>query len=91
LLVKEMIPLGEVLDLAAELTRKDLVLEFVPPDDPKFRRIARGRDALFAGLDRASFEAACAVRFEIVGAQAGQASSRILYLLRKRKPETASA
>ena len=85
MLVSERIPLAEIVDLAAELTTSLLVVEFVDPADPRFRRLARGRDALSAHLTPARFEDACASRFEIVRRLAIEGSSRTLYLLR-RKP-----
>jgi SAM-dependent methyltransferase len=84
MLVSERIPLAEIIDLAAELTTSLLIVEFVDPGDPMFRRLARGRDALYAHLTQAHFEATCASRFEIVRRLAIEGSSRILYLLRRR-------
>jgi hypothetical protein len=82
LLVTERVPLAEIVDLAAELAR-EVVIEYVPPEDPMFRRLARGRDALHASLTRAAFEAACGRRFEVV-ASAALATGRVLYHLRRR-------
>jgi SAM-dependent methyltransferase len=84
MLVSERIPLAEILDFAAQLTTSLLIVEFVDPADPMFRRLARGRDALYAHLTQAHFEAACANRFEIVRRLAIEGSSRTLYLLRRR-------
>jgi SAM-dependent methyltransferase len=84
MLVSERIPLAEIIDLAAELTTSLLIVEFVDPGDPMFRRLARGRDALYAHLTQAHFEATCASRFEIVRRLPIEGSSRILYLLRRR-------
>jgi SAM-dependent methyltransferase len=84
MLVTERIPLPQILGLAAELTTRLLVLEYVPPDDPMFRRIARGREHLHTALTRESFEAACRERFDIARAEALGQSGRWLYLLRKR-------
>jgi SAM-dependent methyltransferase len=82
MLVSERVPLDDILELAAELTRGAAVIEYVDPADPMFRRLTRGRDALHAGLTRAAFEAACARRFTIVRAQ--EQGTRALYLLRKK-------
>jgi len=84
LLVTERVPLDEVIGLAADLTRDSAVIEFVAPDDPMFRRLTRGRDHLHAGLTAASFEAACAARFEIVRAERAEGGTRVLYLLKRR-------
>ena len=84
LLVTERIPLGDILSLAAELTTAWLVIEFVGPEDDMFRRLARGRDDLFAGLNPSVFEAACRERFEIRRATRLAGTVRWMYLLRKK-------
>lgn len=83
MLVTERVPLPEILDLAADLAKTWAVVEFVAPADPMFHRIARGRDALHAGLTAAVFEAACLPRFEIARSRE-LGATRSLYLLRKR-------
>lgn len=84
MLVTERVPLEEILDLATHLTTNLLLIEFVEPSDPMFRRLVRGRDALYAHLTASYFEAACAVGFEIIRKQPIENSSRTLYLLRRR-------
>jgi predicted RNA methylase len=84
MLVSERIPLDEIIDLADEITTDILVIEFIAPDDSMFRRIARGRDKLFADLTTERFEMSCKRKFEIVKSQRLEGSSRWLYLLRKR-------
>ena len=41
------VPLAEIIDLGVRLGAGNLVFEFVPKDDPMFRAIARGREALY--------------------------------------------
>lgn len=82
MIVTERVPLPEVIDLIADLSRASVV-EYVPPSDPMFRRLARGRDALYGWLDRGSFEAAAARRFEIVRSRPLD-TGRILYFLRRK-------
>jgi SAM-dependent methyltransferase len=84
LLVTERAPLRDILDLAAELTRSLLVIEFVPFEDPMFQRLLRGRGALFADYNRVFFEESCHRRFEIVRAAALPGTERRLYLVRKK-------
>lgn len=84
LLVTERVPLGEILDLAADLTRECAVIEFVAPEDPMFRRLTRGRDHLHAGLSADAFETACRSRFDIVLTERAEGGTRALYLLRRR-------
>jgi SAM-dependent methyltransferase len=85
LLVTERVPLDSVLETAAEMTRDLLIIEFVGTDDPMFRKIARGREALHAGLTPASFEAAASLRFELVRRDPIPGSSRILYIYKKKQ------
>ena len=84
LLVTERIPLEQVLRLAAELPTSLLLIEFVAPDDPMFRVLLRGRDALHAGLNRAAFEQACALHFEIVRSVDLPGTRRRVYALKRR-------
>lgn len=81
LLVAERIPLDEILALAATLTRSDLLIEYVDPADPMFRRLSRGRDELFRACTRDAFEAACREHFEVVQVEQLPASDRWLYHL----------
>jgi SAM-dependent methyltransferase len=80
------IPLARVLRLFALLTRDGVALEFVPPSDPLFRRLSRGRDHLYTGLTRSSFERACERHFEVLKAEPLPSGDRVAYLLRKRPP-----
>ncbi len=85
LLVTERIPLEEIVDLAAALTRDLAVVEYVAPQDPMFRRLLRGREELHHGLTQEVFETAWRRRFEIARSQSLPETTRALYLLR-RKP-----
>jgi hypothetical protein len=64
--VTERIPMEDLLDLADQLSRRDVLIEFVGPEDPMFRRIVRGRDLLYSNISRESFEAAANARFELL-------------------------
>lgn len=85
MLVSERIPLPEILALTAELTTDIAVVEFVGPQDPMFRRIARGRDPLFADLRMSSFESECRRHFRIIGSRHLASGNRGLYLLQKQE------
>lgn len=84
LMVTEGIPLAGLIDAAALLTRDGALIEFVAPEDSMFRRLCRGREALYAGLDHLAFEAACRRRFDILRVHHQEGSTRWLYLLRRR-------
>jgi len=85
ILVSERVPLEEILELASELTTHLLLIEFIEPSDPMFRRLARGRDALYAHLTASYFESTCTNRFQILRKQPIAESSRTLYLLRRNR------
>lgn len=85
LLVTERIPLMEIFDLAAELTKDLLIAEFVPKDDRMFQSLLRGRESLFENFSREVFETAATLRFEKVRSVRLGSSNRWLYLFRKRK------
>ena len=85
MLVTERVPLDAILDLAADLTTRLLVVEFISPEDSMFRRLVRGREELFRGLDAGKFEEACKRRFDILEMQHADGATRWLYVLR-RKP-----
>jgi SAM-dependent methyltransferase len=87
LAVTERIPLAEIVALAADLTTKLAIVEFVGPRDPMFRRLLRGRDRLYEGVTEAAFEACLRERFEIVRRQPLEGGERVLYLLRKKPAE----
>lgn len=84
LLVTERVPLPSILELAASLTRRDLILEYVDREDPLFQQLLRGRDALHRGFTKESFENTCQQQFTIVEKQPVKGDLRTLYLLRKK-------
>ncbi len=53
LILREQIPLKLVGELCATLTRRWLVVEWVPPSDPMYREWLRGRDDLYGNLSEA--------------------------------------
>jgi len=85
LVVTDQIPLAKVFDLAAQLTRRYLVIEYVAPEDPQFQRISRGRDALYRELSPGHFEATAATLFRIVEQVDTGNHGRRLYLMEKRQ------
>jgi|SRR5579859_35822 len=84
MLVSERVPLANILELAAELTRDALIIEFVEPQDSMFRRLTRGRDELHKDLTASTFENACLQRFQILRSERIPGGARTLYLLRKK-------
>jgi SAM-dependent methyltransferase len=85
MLVTERVPLPDIVDLAAELTTDQLIIEFIDPRDSMFQRITRGREALHKDLTPAVFENACRRHFEVVRSLQLPGSHRWIYWLRKTK------
>lgn len=81
MLVTEGIPLDEIVELAAQLTRETLIVEFVAPQDSMFTRLTRGRDHLHNSLNVDTFEQACARRFQIIHRQHLEGTHRWMYLM----------
>ncbi len=84
LIADERVPLNFIFELAYTLTRRLLVIEYVDPSDAQFVTVARGRDALYAGLHATVFENAASVRFRIVASRAVTPTRTIYTLERKR-------
>jgi SAM-dependent methyltransferase len=82
LLLMEQVPLPDLLALCHRLTRRHLVLEWVPVADPMFQSLLRGRDALYGSLSEADLISACANRFHLLDRQP-LANGRILLLFEK--------
>jgi len=84
MLVSERVPLPRILELAAELTRDLLIIEFIEPADSMFRRLTRGRDELHKDLNVTLFETVCRQHFDILRSESIPGGARFLYLLRKK-------
>lgn len=82
LLLMEQIPLPAILDLCYRLTRRHLVIEWVPVADPMYQSLMRGRDSLYDSLSEADLLAACAGRFQVRDRQALN-NGRVLFLFEK--------
>ena len=81
--VTEGVPVAEQFDAVAGLTRRHLLVEFVPVTDPMFATIARGREPLYADCERAAFELALNEKFRIERSRE-LSNGRVLYLASRR-------
>jgi SAM-dependent methyltransferase len=63
LLLREQAPLKHIAELCARLTRRWLVVEWVPPSDPMFQEWLRGRDDLYGHLREGDLNQAMAPFF----------------------------
>ena len=83
LLVSANLSLTSVRDLLHALTRRDLVLEFVPPDDDMFQRLLKYRVDLFAHVTLDLCRAVFQERFDVYREAPIPGSKRTLLFLRK--------
>ena len=81
--VTEGVPMAEQFEAVAGLTRRHLLVEFVPAADPMFAAIARGREPLYPDCVRPAFETALVKRFAIERTRE-LPNGRVLYLARRR-------
>ena len=81
--VTEGVPVAEQFDAVAGITRRHLLVEYVPVTDPMFAAIARGREPLYGDCLRAEFEATLLQRFQIERKHE-LPNGRVLYLARRR-------
>lgn len=56
LLVSEQIPLPEILDQLAQISKRWAILEWIPQEDSQFKGLCRGREHLYKYLDQSYFE-----------------------------------
>ena len=83
LLLTSQIPMEQVAHLAARLTTRDLVIEWVPPSDEKFQEILRGRDEIYRHLTLPLFLESFEQHFAIVD-QLTLTNGRTLFHMHRR-------
>jgi len=82
LILRHQLPLTHIAGLCAGLTRRWLLLEWVPPSDPMFQEWLRGRDHLYGHLTEDDLTRAFAPHFAVVErAQLG--NGRVLLLFHR--------
>ncbi len=81
--VTEGVPVAEQFDAIAAITRRHLLVEYVPVTDPMFAAIARGREPLYPDCLRPEFETTLLARFQIERRHE-LSNGRVLYLARRR-------
>jgi SAM-dependent methyltransferase len=85
LMVSERVPLEEVFEVASQLTRRWLLIEYVDPSDPMFQKLTRGRAALHSWLTRDVFLEQSAAHFVVLESCEIPGSGRTLYLMELRR------
>jgi FkbM family methyltransferase len=82
LLLLEQIPLRSIMELCHRLTKRFLVVEWVPVTDPMFVSLMRGRDSLYGSLSERDLVAACNGLFSTLREER-LGNGRMLYLLER--------
>ena len=77
------VPLDMVAEFFSELGSR-LIIEFVPKSDPMVQTLLANREDIFPNYDRAGFERAFGVYFEIERMEPVKDTDRVMYLLRRR-------
>lgn len=94
LILREQAPLALIADLCASLTRRWLLIEWVPPSDPMYQEWLRGRDELYGQLTESDLLHALSPCFRVLRRQA-LGNQRVLLLLERdpgnRAPEAGPA
>ena len=89
LILREQLPLAHIAGLCANLTRRWLLLEWVPPSDPMFQEWLRGRDGLYGHLTEDDLSRAFARFFAIVD-RSELGNGRILLLFERTSEQAAT-
>jgi SAM-dependent methyltransferase len=84
LLLADQIPLPRIIELCGQLTRRYLVIEWVPVSDPMYQEMMRGRDDLYGSLTEADLLSACAAGFQLLR-QTMLGNGRTLFLFEKKR------
>jgi SAM-dependent methyltransferase len=66
LLLSSQIPMDRIAKLCSTLTTAHLILEWVPPTDPKFHELVRGRESIYAHVTESAFREAFAQHFTTI-------------------------
>ncbi|HEY4380748.1 MAG TPA: class I SAM-dependent methyltransferase [Acidobacteriaceae bacterium] len=82
LLLMEQIPLPSIVALCYRLTRRHLVVEWVPVKDPMYQSLMRGRDSLYGSLSEDDLLSACAGSFNVRDRHE-LTNGRVLFLFEK--------
>ena len=83
ILLSSQIPLDRIAQLCTRITTRNLILEWVPPTDPKFIEVLRGREAIYTHITEDAFRRAFTPFFAIER-ELTLHNGRILFHLVKR-------
>ena len=83
LMLRNQIPMERIAALCSDLTTRWLILEWVPPTDPKFQELLRGREEIYTHITEVAFRDAFAEYFTTID-ELTLANGRIMLRLQKR-------
>jgi len=83
LLVRERVPLPGLIAYLAGCTTRWAIIEWVPPEDPQFRRLSGHNQELYEYLTRPLFEFVLGTHFRIERTLEIPGGGRVVYLLEK--------
>lgn len=86
LILREQVTLALIAELCAGLTRRWLVLEWVPPSDPMFQEWLRGRDDLYGNLCETDLLTGFESFFHVLDRTVLE-NRRVLLLMERNVPE----
>jgi ribosomal protein L11 methylase PrmA len=84
LVLSKNLPLPDLARMLATLTKKNLVIEFVPISDAKSQQLIANKTAYHKPYDAASFEQHFGLYFELEQKQVIAGTERILYRMRRK-------
>jgi hypothetical protein len=90
LILREQLPLAHIADLCATLTRRWLLLEWVPPSDPMYQEWLRGRDDLYGHFSENDLRHAFDSCFAVVD-RVALSNGRVLLLFERHSSPAAVA
>ncbi len=82
LLLSAQIPMEHIAALVSRIANRNLILEWVPPTDPKYIEVLRGREAIYEHITEDALRAAFAPHFN-VAKEALLGNGRILFWMVK--------
>lgn len=84
LLVRERVPLERIVAHLASQTTCKAIIEWVPPEDPQFQRLAGSNSDLYESLTLSNFELILSSFFQIERKLVLKGGGRAIYLLTKK-------
>jgi hypothetical protein len=83
LLVTARIPLEEIREMCRRLTKRWVIIEFVPVEDPMFQKLLELRENIYGHITRKHFEDVMKSGFRLVSCSEMSGTQRVLYAYEK--------